>query len=54
MIITHPTASPDPRWGWMAYDDDKFDGAPDAGRQIVGYGRTKEDALADYREQCDD
>ena len=37
-----------PDSAWAAYDTDTYDGAPDAGRQIVGYGATAEAALADY------
>ena len=33
---------------WHAFDDDTYDGAPDAGPQIVGYGATAEEAIANY------
>ena len=33
---------------WTAYDEN-YDGAPDAGPQIVGYGNTEEEALREYR-----
>ena len=36
---------------WHAYDENIYDGAPDAGPQIVGLGATAEAALADYDEQ---
>lgn len=39
---------------WCAYDDDTFDGAADAGRQIVGYGKTEAEAIADFKEQLED
>ena len=39
---------------WMAYDDDKYDGAEDAGHQCVGYGATKEAALEDYKQHIID
>lgn len=36
---------------WAAYDDNTYDGAPDAGPQCVGYGPTEEAAIADFKEQ---
>jgi hypothetical protein len=33
---------------FTAYDSNTYDGAPDAGPQIVGHGATSEEALADY------
>ena len=33
---------------WIAYDDDHYDGAPDAGPQIVGYGATADQAVEAY------
>lgn len=36
---------------WVAYDENTYDGAPDAGPQIVGYGSTEHEAIADFREQ---
>lgn len=36
---------------WCAYDENTYDGAPDAGHQIVGYGSTEHEAIADFREQ---
>lgn len=33
---------------WHAIDTDTYDGAPDAGPQIVGTGATAHEALADY------
>jgi hypothetical protein len=38
---------------WHAYDTNTYDGAPDAGPQIVGHGATAVEALADYRAQFD-
>ena len=37
---------------WMAYDDSTYDGAPDAGPQVVGFGPTAAAALADYADQA--
>jgi hypothetical protein len=34
--------------------DDNYDGAPDAGRQTIGSGQTKIDALANYLQDLDD
>jgi hypothetical protein len=34
-----------------AYDDNTYDGAPDAGHQIVGSGETEAEAVADFQEQ---
>lgn len=42
---------PDRSHGWMCYDDNTYDGAPDAGPQAVGWGRTEEEATADFWEQ---
>lgn len=39
---------------WTAYYPDLFDGAPDAGPQLVGYGETEADALRDLAEQTAD
>jgi len=39
---------------WAAYDDDTYDGAEDAGPQVVGHGATREDAIADYWAQIED
>lgn len=36
---------------WMAYDDDHYDGAPDAGPQIVGYGATGDQAEEAYHHE---
>ena len=36
---------------WCAYDENTYDGAPDAGHQIVGYGTTEREAVADFCEQ---
>lgn len=35
---------------WMAYFAHEYDGAPDAGFQPVGYGKTEEAAVADLIE----
>jgi hypothetical protein len=37
---------------WTAYYPDLYDGAPDAGTQLVGYGETEADALRDLAEQA--
>lgn len=42
---------PDRSSDWAAYDDNTYDGAPDAGPQVVGWGETEEEAVADFREQ---
>jgi hypothetical protein len=39
---------------WSAYLDGKYDGAPDAGFQPVGYGRTEEAAIADLLAMLED
>ena len=36
---------------WVAYDDNRYDGAPDAGKQIAGQGATLGDAIKDFAEQ---
>lgn len=36
---------------WCTYDADSYDGAEDAGPQAVGYGKTQEEAIADFHEQ---
>lgn len=38
---------------WCAVTED-YDGAPDAGRQFIGNGRTEEEAIADLKEQLDE
>ena len=35
----------DPTGWWWAVDDNQYDGAPDAGLQLVGYGPTEQDAI---------
>lgn len=35
---------------WTAYDADRYDGAPDAGPQIVGNGATEREAISDLLE----
>lgn len=40
-----------PLGGWYAIDTDRYDGAEDAGRQLVGWGKTEADAIADLKEQ---
>lgn len=36
---------------WVAYDDNTYDGAPDAGEQLVGQGATLGSAIRDFAEQ---
>lgn len=36
---------------WACYNSDEYDGAPDAGAQMVGYGPTEEAAKADFMDQ---
>jgi hypothetical protein len=38
---------------WHAYDTDTYDGAPDAGCQIVGIGASEAAAIADYYAQAE-
>ena len=42
---------PSQAFDFMAYDADTYDGAPDAGPQIVGFGRTREEAIMDFHFQ---
>jgi hypothetical protein len=42
---------PDRSSDYAAYDDDTYDGAPDAGAQVVGWGATEAEAVADFWEQ---
>lgn len=40
---------------WSAVDEDTYDGAPDSGtRHQIGYGRTREEAIADLIELSTD
>lgn len=34
--------------------DENYDGAPDAGTQNVGFGKTKEESLADYHASAEE
>jgi hypothetical protein len=36
---------------WIAYDDNTYDGAPDAGPQLVGQGASVGEAIKDFAEQ---
>ena len=51
-IITAYVFPPIPYRGndWCAYSDD-YDGAPDAGPQVVGWGATEAEAVADLKEK---
>jgi len=40
-------------WDWSAHLDD-YDGAPDAGWQPVGHGRTEDEAIADLLRQVEE
>jgi hypothetical protein len=42
---------PSTQFDFCAYDADTYDGAPDAGPQIVGYGRTRAEAIMDFHFQ---
>lgn len=45
---------PDRRFDWSAIDDDRYDGAPDAGPQCVGYGRTEAESIEDLKSQIEE
>jgi hypothetical protein len=53
IIVAHPelTGYAPPSERWHAYDDDTYDGAPDAGPQVVGHGATEYAAIADFWRQ---
>lgn len=55
-IVTECVYPPIPirQFDWMAYDDNTYDGAPDAGHQIVGSGATEAEAIRDFQEQWDE
>lgn len=36
---------------WVALDLDRYDGAPDAVPQIIGYGDTEKEAVQDLKEK---
>jgi hypothetical protein len=44
---------PDRSFDWSAVTDD-YDGAPDAGWQPVGHGRTEDEAIADLVRQIEE
>ena len=50
VVYCHPPI-PDRSSDYAAYDDDTYDGAPDAGPQIVGWGATEQAAIAEFWEQ---
>lgn len=54
-IITAYVFPPIPYRGndWCAYSDD-YDGAPDAGPQMVGWGATEAEAVADLKQQIEE
>lgn len=52
MIVAKPdwTGFAPPDRTWSAYDDDLYDGAPDSPtRSLIGFGRTREEAIEDLR-----
>jgi hypothetical protein len=55
-IVAHYDPPPIPirDFDWSVIDEDTYDGAPDAGHQIIGHGKTREIAMADYQEQVED
>lgn len=38
-------------FGFRCINDDEYDGAPDAGPQMVGEGKTADEAKADFMDQ---
>ena len=54
LVRVEETESPFPESRHCAYDDNRYDGAPDAGVQIVGYGETADAAVADLIEQLEE
>ena len=38
---------------YMCVDDDTYDGAPDAGPQLIGRGDTEEESIHDYLDQLE-
>lgn len=41
-------------YDWCAYDSSAYDGAEDAGHQVVGWGPTEEAAVNDFNTQWQD
>lgn len=39
------------QYDWCAFADNTYDGAPDAGHQILGHGATEAEAISDFWEQ---
>jgi hypothetical protein len=39
------------QYDWCAYDDNTYDGAEDAGPQIMGHGATEAEAIAQFQER---
>jgi len=50
-----PKPVPTSQFDWSAWDEDSYDGAPDAGprARLVGYGPTQDAAIADLLEQME-
>ena len=47
-----PKPIPSRAFDWSAYDEETYDGAEDSStRSLVGYGATKEEAVADLMEK---
>lgn len=40
--------------GYAVYNVDTYDGAPDAGVQIIGFGNSEDEARADYFEKVEE
>lgn len=50
-----PKPIPDRNFDWSAIDDDTYDGADDSTtRNQIGWGATREDAIADLKEQVEE
>jgi hypothetical protein len=52
-IFEHPPI-PARQFDWAAVFGDEYDGAPDAGPQLIGRGETEAEAIADLLEQAED
>jgi hypothetical protein len=52
-VHVHPPI-PVRAFDWCAYDEERYDGAPDAGPQIIGWGTTETDAIYEFLVVLDD
>lgn len=52
-IKVETTSSPMPKEFFVAFDEDHEDGALDTPSGPRGYGATEEEAIQDFKEQCD-